>query len=308
MAKNASVHQYAPLRTPSNWSAEERKLIVQLEDLFGDLYKKFNRINLKDLSPDLQSKIGQALTDVEDFNVNTGRMENAFITNGEVANLDAGDVDADSVSADSGSIATLISTHHNSDHSTVDELQAINAAMQTLQLNNLSIRGPLGVYYFLRIDETGNLILEEDEDAGSIELPPEKCPHGIGDILTTINPTSPSDRWPGTSWQPMEQGRFLMNAGPDNLVGTKGGANAHAINIARTNLPAIPIIPAGVVPYIYGGGLDGYMSKVGFGAYSQGSPNGFVNHNIAGNMGDGTPINLDNRPLYEAVYRWLRTG
>lgn len=55
--KNVTIQQHEPLRTPGGWNAEEKKLIMQLEEIFDDIYRRFNRISLKDLSPEVRSMI-----------------------------------------------------------------------------------------------------------------------------------------------------------------------------------------------------------------------------------------------------------
>lgn len=61
MASYSSIHQYEPLRTPSNWSAEERQLVKQLGDVIDDLYSRFSRLRMEDLGKPLQGKITDAL-------------------------------------------------------------------------------------------------------------------------------------------------------------------------------------------------------------------------------------------------------
>ena len=60
----ASLQQYSPLRTPRNWSFEERKLIVQLTDVFDDLYKRFNRIRFEDLGSVLRDRVADTENNV----------------------------------------------------------------------------------------------------------------------------------------------------------------------------------------------------------------------------------------------------
>ena len=55
--KYVTIQQHEPLRTPGGWNAEEKKLIMQLEEIFDDIYRRFNRISLKDLSPEVRSMI-----------------------------------------------------------------------------------------------------------------------------------------------------------------------------------------------------------------------------------------------------------
>ncbi|MDR0897830.1 MAG: SH3 domain-containing protein [Oscillospiraceae bacterium] len=52
-----TAHQYEPLRTPSGWSDEEKRLIVQLTDIFDDLYRRFGRLRFKDLGNALKTRM-----------------------------------------------------------------------------------------------------------------------------------------------------------------------------------------------------------------------------------------------------------
>ncbi|MDR0929797.1 MAG: SH3 domain-containing protein [Oscillospiraceae bacterium] len=52
-----TAHQYEPLRTPSGWSDEEKRLIVQLTEIFDDLYRRFGRLRFKDLGNALQTRM-----------------------------------------------------------------------------------------------------------------------------------------------------------------------------------------------------------------------------------------------------------
>ena len=52
-----TTHQYEPLRTPSGWDEEERRLILQLSQIFDDLFRRFNRLRFEDLGRALQQRI-----------------------------------------------------------------------------------------------------------------------------------------------------------------------------------------------------------------------------------------------------------
>lgn len=70
----ASLQQYSPLRTPRNWSLEERKLIVQLTDIFDDLYKRFNRIRFEDLGSVLRDRIADTENNVIEVRQTAGEL------------------------------------------------------------------------------------------------------------------------------------------------------------------------------------------------------------------------------------------
>lgn len=64
--KYETTHQYEPLRVPSSWEGEERRLIVQLTELFDDLYRRFNRLRFEDFGGALRSRIESTEGDVID--------------------------------------------------------------------------------------------------------------------------------------------------------------------------------------------------------------------------------------------------
>ena len=57
MAANSSIQQHEPLRVPSNWGTNEKRLIAQLEELFDDIYRRFGRLRLEDLGDALKTRI-----------------------------------------------------------------------------------------------------------------------------------------------------------------------------------------------------------------------------------------------------------
>ena len=66
--KYTTIQQHEPLRVPSGWGQQERAFIAQLEALFDDVYRRFNRIRMRDLSEPLQSTIQESADGSEDFN------------------------------------------------------------------------------------------------------------------------------------------------------------------------------------------------------------------------------------------------
>lgn len=57
MSSYTSIQQHEPLRVPSGWTTQERALIAQLEETFDDIYRRFNRLRMEDLSDGLQMVI-----------------------------------------------------------------------------------------------------------------------------------------------------------------------------------------------------------------------------------------------------------
>lgn len=63
--KYSTIQQHQPLRVPDGWNPKERALILQLEEIFDDLYRRFNRLDLKDLSPKLRKTIVESVEKIE---------------------------------------------------------------------------------------------------------------------------------------------------------------------------------------------------------------------------------------------------
>lgn len=58
MADNyATIQQHQPLRTPAGWDRQEKALIVQLDEIFDDLYRRFGRLRLADMGKAFQKQI-----------------------------------------------------------------------------------------------------------------------------------------------------------------------------------------------------------------------------------------------------------
>lgn len=55
--KAPNLHQHETLRVPAGWKEQDRMLIVQLERILDDIYKRFGRLAWEDLSAVLQAKL-----------------------------------------------------------------------------------------------------------------------------------------------------------------------------------------------------------------------------------------------------------
>lgn len=62
--KYNTIQQHEPLRVPSGWTAEEKRLIAQLEEIFDDLYRRFNRLRLEDMGSELRKTLVSAADSV----------------------------------------------------------------------------------------------------------------------------------------------------------------------------------------------------------------------------------------------------
>ena len=68
MAKYSTIQQHEPLRTPEGWTGDKKRLIAQLEEIFDDIYRRFGRLDMSDLSPVLRKKLSETTETVDGFN------------------------------------------------------------------------------------------------------------------------------------------------------------------------------------------------------------------------------------------------
>lgn len=58
MADNyATIQQHQPLRAPAGWDRQEKALIVQLDEIFDDIYRRFGRLRLADMGEKFRKQI-----------------------------------------------------------------------------------------------------------------------------------------------------------------------------------------------------------------------------------------------------------
>lgn len=55
--KYSTIQQHQPLRVPESFGSQGKMLIVQLDEIFDDIYRRFGRLRLEDLGPKLVQEI-----------------------------------------------------------------------------------------------------------------------------------------------------------------------------------------------------------------------------------------------------------
>jgi len=53
----STIQQHQPLRVPTKWDKQEKAFVVQLEEVLDDIYRRFGRLRLQDLSKTFQKRI-----------------------------------------------------------------------------------------------------------------------------------------------------------------------------------------------------------------------------------------------------------
>ena len=74
MGNYQPVHGHEPIRVPVGWKDQDRALIIQLERIFDDIYKRFRKTRLDDLDGEVRGLLDQMLGDISDLD---GRLDTA---------------------------------------------------------------------------------------------------------------------------------------------------------------------------------------------------------------------------------------
>lgn len=131
------------------------------------------------------------------------------------------------------------------------------------------------------------------------------CPYDIGDVLQTMNATSPATRWVGTSWAAVGAGTFLVAAGAGYAAGSTGGAKTHTNPLSNAGYAKIMGVNGDNNLHIDKVDSASWTSDTGFatGAWTT-SGGSFTNGTGLG----GSTDSASSEPPYYAVYMWRRTA
>lgn len=135
------------------------------------------------------------------------------------------------------------------------------------------------------------------------EIPMYFCPYFVGDILQTVSEVSPNVRYPGTTWQKIEEETYLVSASSNHPVKSTFGENEHTLTVDE--MPKLTfqsdqsVYNDGFMLHATGG--SNYttlaLASQGYGVYNK--PTTHFN-------GGGQAHN--NMPKSYAVYIWLRVA
>lgn len=82
-----TIQQHQPLRVPQGWDKQEKALIVQLDEIFDDIYRRFGRLRLEDMSrsfrkefADAEGNIAELVLDVSGLSTRVGTAEGNIST------------------------------------------------------------------------------------------------------------------------------------------------------------------------------------------------------------------------------------
>ena len=72
----STMQQYAPLRVPSSFDQQGKALIVQLNETFDDIYRRFGRLRLEDMGKEFRQEWKTEQETVDILNAELGIMQN----------------------------------------------------------------------------------------------------------------------------------------------------------------------------------------------------------------------------------------
>ena len=133
------------------------------------------------------------------------------------------------------------------------------------------------------------------------------CPYEIGDILQTLNTSSPEDRWPGTEWEAIT-GRVLVGLDATqtefDTAGEEGGSKTVQLGLA-SGYAKIGVLASNYVHLktksVPTGGA--YETNINGTTYGSSSNVGGRGTELGGTTDSGS-----NLQPYKVVYMWLRTA
>lgn len=123
------------------------------------------------------------------------------------------------------------------------------------------------------------------------------CPYEVGDILQTLNASSPEDRWPGTEWESIA-GRVLVGIDSTqtefDTIGETGGEKTHVLTSSE-----MPKHAHSIDLFASGGPSNPNMAT--------GVTNGYYINSQSTSETGGDQAHNNLQP-YKVVYMWLRTA
>ena len=73
--KYSTIQQHQPLRVPSGWDRQEKALIVQLDEVFDDIYRRFGRLRFEDMGKDFRQRLEDDEGNIAEIVIDIGEIE-----------------------------------------------------------------------------------------------------------------------------------------------------------------------------------------------------------------------------------------
>lgn len=178
----STIQQHQPLRVPDGWSQSEKWLVVQLEELFDDIYRRFGRLRAEDM------KDGAITTEKIAQGAIVADKLAASAINAVFAHIAEADIDWASIRDLETVIATITSatinaadinwakikdlvtgraiiTQGEAGQLYIAQLAVTEANLVSLTVGELMVKGQDGGFYAVSVDETGQIVTERKEVA-----------------------------------------------------------------------------------------------------------------------------------------------
>lgn len=176
----STIQQHQPLRVPDGWSQSEKWLVVQLEELFDDIYRRFGRLRAEDM------KDGAITTEKIAKEAIVADKLAASAINAVFAHIAEADIDWASIRDLETVIATITSatinaadinwakikdlvtgraiiTQGEAGQLYIAQLAVTEANLVSLTVGELMVKGQDGGFYAVSVDETGQIVTERKE-------------------------------------------------------------------------------------------------------------------------------------------------
>ena len=72
--KYSTIQQHQPLRVPVGWDKQEKAFVLQLDEIFDDIYRRFGRLRLEDLSKTFRKQIEDDEGNIAELLVDVGQI------------------------------------------------------------------------------------------------------------------------------------------------------------------------------------------------------------------------------------------
>ena len=94
--KYSTIQQHQPLRVPASFDKQGRALIVQLDEIFDDIYRRFGRLRLEDMGKAFRQQIADDEGNMAEISVAVGEIDARVETaEGDISslNISVGDIE-----------------------------------------------------------------------------------------------------------------------------------------------------------------------------------------------------------------------
>lgn len=70
----STIQQHQPLRVPQGWGQQEKAFVVQLDEIFDDIYRRYGRLRMEDMSEAFRKRISDDEGNIAELVVDVGQI------------------------------------------------------------------------------------------------------------------------------------------------------------------------------------------------------------------------------------------